>query len=148
MKDDEITEREITERLKSQKPVRLDPKNRKEIPASPGVYGGFYSPTGECLHVGKSDTSLQRRICDDHFSGGGKGAGSDCVQKLQDHGYASNRSALARIRWGNTSAPAGLPHPCYHPDTLRNAHSTNRAIGIRHATKNAKKMSSPAATPA
>jgi hypothetical protein len=43
MKDDEITEREITERLKSQKPVRLDPKNRKEIPASPGVYGGFYS---------------------------------------------------------------------------------------------------------
>jgi hypothetical protein len=80
----------IVARLTASPTMRFE--QGEPVPAKPGLYV-ITSIAGECLHAGKSDTSLKRRILGDHLSGGGKGAGSDFVQKVLDHGRAIGRPA-------------------------------------------------------
>jgi hypothetical protein len=63
-----------------------------------GIYA-IWTKNGECLHAGRSQTAGLRGRMKSHFTGGGKGAGSDLVQKVQDNHLATNRNeAQAWIR--------------------------------------------------
>lgn len=79
-------------------PFPANPQQAAAIPDVPGLYGIFLNRDideakdlirDRCLHAGKSG-NLRSRIYDQHLHGGGQGAGSDLVQKVQDRGYAQN----------------------------------------------------------
>ena len=67
------------------------------MPEKPGLYliARKGALAGEYLHAGqspKAKAGLRSRVWEQHLCGGGKGAGSDLVQKVIDKGQASSRA--------------------------------------------------------
>jgi hypothetical protein len=82
---------EIVGRLIAQTPMAFTLSNEKNVPTLHGIYA-IYTKSRACLHAGRTrTTSLRNRLFAQHFRGGGKGAGSDLVQKIQSRGYANDK---------------------------------------------------------
>lgn len=83
----------IVRELTSQNSIKLHPRHRGQVPDAYGLYA-IYTNQGVCLHAGRTtsqNSNLQKRIFDQHYAGGGKGAGSDLVQKVQSNCFAPDR---------------------------------------------------------
>ena len=84
--------------------VDFDGNLRSRLPVSPGLYliARKNAPLGEYLHAGQTPRArkgLRSRVWEQHFTGGGKGASSDLVQKVIDKGEADSKAnAQAWIR--------------------------------------------------
>jgi hypothetical protein len=86
----------IVERLLAAMKHRFDETLRSSIPISPGLYAisKVNALPGDYLHAGRTGhgkRGLRGRVWDQHFGGGGRGAESDLVQKVQDFGFAQGR---------------------------------------------------------
>ena len=87
---------EIVRLLVSKEPVAFDPSNRQKVPTTHGLYA-IFTTNGVCLHAGMTrSANLQHRICRQHYAGGGNGAGSDLIQKIQSRKVADSRSAAQK----------------------------------------------------
>jgi hypothetical protein len=97
---------EIVERLMSREAVAFDPSKRKDVPTSHGLYA-IHTTKGVCLHAGRTRTAnLQHRLFTQHYAGGGKGAGSDLVQKIQSKNVTDSKTSAQKwirincvVRW-------------------------------------------------
>jgi hypothetical protein len=78
--------------LMTSNPIPFEPRYSRKVPHSPGLYAIFRKDTGECLHAGQAK-DLWNRLFVQHYKGGGKGAGSDLIQKVQTHGCARDRAS-------------------------------------------------------
>jgi hypothetical protein len=87
----------IIGRLLASPTIRLE--RAALVPASPGLYA-IYTTTGECLYAGQS-ANLRNRLLRDHFAGGGKSAGSDLIQQVQDRGRAVDRASARGFMEGS-----------------------------------------------
>jgi hypothetical protein len=85
---------EVIESLLLRNPLDFE-QTKKDAPTSPGLYAIFCIGTEKCLHAGKSK-NLRHRLLVQHYSGGGIGAGSDIVQKIQSNGLAEDRASAQK----------------------------------------------------
>jgi hypothetical protein len=87
---------EIVQRLMSQEAVAFDPSNRDVVPTSHGLYA-IHTTKGVCLHAGWTRSkTLQHRLFTQHYAGGGKGAGSDLVQKIQSKNVTDSKTSAQK----------------------------------------------------
>lgn len=89
----------VLENLLAAPALALEKALEKKLPNAQGLYAIARNgaPDGEYLHAGKTRSAgLRARIWTQHCNGGGKGAGSDLLQKVIDRGHATNRQQ-ARI---------------------------------------------------
>jgi hypothetical protein len=99
--------RSIVDQLMQAELVDVNRDMRNDIPDAPGLYAFYRRNDDICLHAGKTRTkTLRHRIWVQHFTQGGQGAGSDLIQKVQDHDLADSRQAAktwitkhCRVKW-------------------------------------------------
>jgi hypothetical protein len=99
--------RPIVDQLMQAELVDFNRNMRNDIPDAPGLYAFYRRNDDVCLHAGKTRTqTLRHRIWAQHFTQGGQGAGSDLIQKVQDHNLADSREAAktwiiehCRVKW-------------------------------------------------
>jgi hypothetical protein len=81
----------LLKKLLERPALPFDKRFELHVPDEPGIYG-IRRKGGKFLHAGVSHKAgLRKRLFSQHLNGGGKGAASDFVQKVQDRGMASNR---------------------------------------------------------
>jgi hypothetical protein len=103
---------EIVRLLRSKDALAFDPSKRNDVPIAHGLYA-IYTIKGVCLHAGRTATkNLQHRLFTQHYAGGGIGAGSDLVQKIQTQKVAADKTSAQTwirtnciIRWVEVSDP-------------------------------------------
>jgi hypothetical protein len=94
----------IFERLLAAPAFEFDCSLELRLPAEQGLYliAQRQGPRSLYLHAGKTRNAklgLRSRVWIQHYNGGGKGAGSDLLQKVIDNGQATGRTdAKAWIR--------------------------------------------------
>jgi hypothetical protein len=94
----------IFERLLAAQAFEFDGSLKLHLPVEQGLYliAQRQGPSGLYLHAGKTRNAklgLRSRVWIQHYNGGGKGAGSDLLQKVIDKGQAVGRvDAKAWIR--------------------------------------------------
>jgi hypothetical protein len=89
----------ILQRLLSAPPSAFDESLESKLPTRQGIYAisRKNAPPGQYLHVGRTKTAgLHGRILRQHLRGGGKGAESDLLQKVQDQRFATDRDGAGR----------------------------------------------------
>jgi hypothetical protein len=87
---------EIVQLLMSREAVAFDPSKRNDVPTCHGLYA-IHTAKGVCLHAGKTrSANLRHRLFTQHYAGGGKGAGSDLVQKVQSKNVTDSKPSAQK----------------------------------------------------
>lgn len=86
----------ILEKLLAAPAFEFDSDLELRLPAEQGLYliAQRQGPRGLYLHAGKTRNAklgLRSRVWTQHYNGGGKGAGSDLLQKVIDRGKGTGR---------------------------------------------------------